>query len=217
VTAAALEHAVGQRIQRVEDRRLGTGTGQYVGDVTRPGQLWARIVRSPVAHGLIRGLELADASALPGVAGVFSAADAPALAAARIPLRMEPGEESPVPLFGLQPIIASERVRFVGEPVAVVVAVDPYVAETAAELVYVDIEELDPTLDAEDALSAQVLLHPEAGTNVTLEMEIGGGDVDAIFAAADVVLSERFREHRHGATPLETRGLVAELDTQRTT
>jgi CO/xanthine dehydrogenase Mo-binding subunit len=212
VTTALREAAVGRGLRRTEDRRLVTGSGEYVADVTRPGQLWARIVRSPVAHGVILGVDLSDARALPGVAGAFSAADAPELAAARIPLRMEAGEESPVPTFGLQPIIASERVRYVGEPVAIVVAVDPYVAENAAELVLVEIDEHDPALSSDDALAGEILLHPDAGTNVTLDMEFAGGDADAVFATAEVVVSERFREHRHGATPLETRGLVAELD-----
>ncbi|MGH2850404.1 MAG: xanthine dehydrogenase family protein molybdopterin-binding subunit [Solirubrobacteraceae bacterium] len=212
MTTALRDAAVGRGLQRTEDRRLITGGGEYVADVTRPGQLWARIVRSPVAHGLILDVDLSDARALPGVAGAFSAADAPALAAARIPLRMEAGEESPVPLFGLQPIIASERVRYVGEPVAIVIAADPYIAESAAELVLVDIDELDPALESEDALRGEILLHPDGGTNVTLDMQFAGGDADAVFATAEVIVSERFREHRHGATPLETRGLVAEMD-----
>jgi carbon-monoxide dehydrogenase large subunit len=210
VTSAPAGAAVGRSIVRTEDRRLLTGAGEYIADVSRPGQVWARIVRSPVANGALLGVDLADALALPGVVGAFSALDAPELADARIPLRMESGEESPVPLFGLQPIIASDRVRYVGEPVAIVVATDPSVAESAAEQVYLDIEELDPVLDSEDALAGEVLIH-DSGTNVTLEMEIGDDDVEAIFAGADLVVSERFREHRHGATPLETRGLLAEL------
>jgi carbon-monoxide dehydrogenase large subunit len=123
---------------------------------------------------------------------------------------MESGEESPVPLFGLQPIIARDRVRYVGEPVAIVIATDPSVAESAAEQVYLDIDELDPVLDAEEALAGDILIHA-GGTNVTLDMEIGDGDVEAFFAGADLVVSERFYEHRHGATPLETRGLIAEV------
>ena len=202
--------AVGESITRLEDRRLVTGAGEYVADVSRPGQLWARIVRSPVAHGTLLDIDAGDARALPGVVAVFTAADAPALADTRIPLRMEAGEESPVPLFGLQPIIARDRVRYVGEPVAIVVATDPSTAETAAELIVVDIDELDPVLDSEDALADEIVLH-DGGTNVTVDWEIGDGDVDAIFASADIVVSERFHEHRHGATPLETRGLVAEV------
>ena len=210
MTTAPAGGAVGKSIARPDDRRLVTGGGEYVGDVDRPGQVWARIVRSRVAHGALLGMNLADARALPGVLGAFSAADAPELADARIPLRMEPGEESLVPLFGLQPVLARDRVRYVGEPVAIVVATDPSVAESAAEQVHVEIDELETVLDSEHALAGEVLLH--AGeTNVTLDMEIGGGDVEQIFAGADVVLSERFHEHRHGATPLETRGLLAEL------
>ena len=101
--------------------------------------------------------------------------------------------------------------RYVGEPVAIVVADDPSVAESAAEQVYIDIEELDPVLDSEDALAGEVVIHA-AGTNVTVGIrEIGDGDTDAIFVGAAVIVSERFHQHRHGATPLETRGLVAEV------
>jgi aerobic carbon-monoxide dehydrogenase large subunit len=210
VTTAPGGDAVGRSIARLEDRRLLTGTGEYIADVTRPGQVWARIVRSPVAHGALLDVDLSRAQAVPGVVGAFCATHAPTLADARIPLRMEPGEESPVPLFGLQPVIASDRVRYVGEPVAIVIASDPSVAELAAEQVDLEIDELDPVLDSEDALSGEVLLHA-GGTNVTLEFEFGDGNVEAIFAGADVVISERFREHRHGATPLETRGLLAEV------
>jgi len=211
VTTGPAGAAVGRSIVRTEDRRLVTGAGEYIADVSRPGQVWARIVRSPVAHGALLGVDLSGAQALPGVVGAFTAVEAPMLADARIPLRMESGEESPVPLFGLQPIIARDRVRYVGEPVAIVVATDPSVAETAAEQVFLDIDELDPVLDSEEALAGEVLIH-EGGTNVTLDLEIGDGDdVDAIFAGADLVVSERFREHRHGATPLETRGLLAEV------
>jgi CO/xanthine dehydrogenase Mo-binding subunit len=201
---------VGSSIARTEDRRLITGAGEYVADVSRPGQVWARIVRSPVAHGNLLGVDLDAARELPGVIGAFSAADAPELAATRIPLRMEAGEESPVPLFGLQPIIAGDRVRYVGEPVAIVLATDQSVAESAAEQVYLDIEELDPVLDSEDALADEVVIHT-GGTNVTVDWEIGDGDIEAIFNSAEVVVSERFYEHRHGATPLETRGLLAEV------
>ena len=98
--------SVGSSIVRTEDRRLITGAGEYVADVNRPGQVWARIVRSPVAHGAVLGVDLDAARELRGVIGAFSAADMPALADTPIPLRMEAGEESPVPLFGLQPIIA---------------------------------------------------------------------------------------------------------------
>ena len=80
--------AVGRSIVRTEDRRLVTGAGEYVADVSRPGQVWARIVRSPVAHGALLGVDLSGAQALPGVVGAFTAVEAPMLADAHIPLRM---------------------------------------------------------------------------------------------------------------------------------
>jgi aerobic carbon-monoxide dehydrogenase large subunit len=203
---------VGKPIRRLEDRALVTGRGQYAADLHRPGQLWARIVRSPVAHGAIVSVDLEAVRDMPGVIGAYASGDAPELAAARIPPRLEAGEESPIPGWGLQPIIASERVRYVGEPVAVIVATDPYLAETAAQQVWVEIDEEDAVLDAIDALEDRVLLHPDQGTNVNVDMRFAGGvDVDALLARADIVISERFYEHRHGSTPLETRGFLAEV------
>lgn len=203
---------IGRPIRRLEDRRLVSGAGRYVADVQRPGQVWARIVRSPIAHGAIMELDLSAARGMPGVIAAYAAADAPSLADARIPLRMEPGEEAPVPDWSLQPILAGGRVRFVGEPIAVIVATDPYLAEAAAEQVWADIEEEEPLLDLDRSCAGHVLLHPQTGTNVVVDMHFGGGeDVDRLFADADVVMSERFYMHRHNGTPLETRGLVAEL------
>ena len=166
---------LGQAIHRLEDRRLITGSGIYVADVNRPGQVWARIVRSPVAHGRILDIDLDAAREMPGVIGAFSAGDAPELASAQIPLRLEAGEDSPIPDWGLQPIIASDRVRFVGEPVAVVVASDPYLAEAAAEQVWADIDEEDPVLDALEALAGRALLHPDVGTNINVDMSFAMG------------------------------------------
>ncbi len=203
---------LGQPVRRLEDRCLVTGAGEYVADVNRPGQVWARIIRSPVAHGRIIDIDLDPARAMPGVIGAYAAADAPELAEARIPLRLEVGEVSGLPEWGLQPILARDRVRFVGEPIAVVVATDPYLAESAAEQIWADIEEEEPLLNALDALGGEILLHPQVGTNVNVDLRFAGGaDVDQLFAGADVVVSERFYMHRHNGTPLETRGFVAEL------
>jgi carbon-monoxide dehydrogenase large subunit len=214
VTAATRSGSrfVGRPILRLEDRALVTGAGEYAADFRRSGQVWARIVRSEVAHGAIVNVDLDAVRDMPGVIAAYAAADALELATARIPPRLEAAEESPIPDWGLQPIIASERVRYVGEPVAVIVATDPYLAETAAERVWVEIEEEDAVLDALDALEGEVLLHPERGTNVNVEMRFAGGaELDALFAEAEVVISERFYEHRHGSTPLETRGFLAEV------
>lgn len=113
----------------------------------------------------------------------------------------------------LQPVLADAAVRYVGEPLAVVVAASRYVAEDAAELVAVDYEPLPVALDAERAREAAApLLHAAAGTNVAARFTVGSGDVDAAFARADLVVRERVRCHRHAAVPMETRGLVAEVD-----
>lgn len=211
--------AIGRSTERVEDERLITGAGCYVGDVAREGQLWARIVRSQVAHGRIQAVHLNAARARPDVVAVFAAADIPDLPSWRIPLRLEAGEVADLPEQALQPVLAIERVRYVGEPVAVVVATDPYAAEDAAADVWVEIEELEPLVDAQAALDSELILHERGdasaagpGSNVALELGFeNGDDLDALFAAADVVVSEQFRVHRHAATPMENRGLVAEL------
>ncbi|HWT23037.1 MAG TPA: xanthine dehydrogenase family protein molybdopterin-binding subunit, partial [Solirubrobacteraceae bacterium] len=121
---------------RREDDRLLRGRGHFVDDVDRPGQLWMRVVRSPVAHGRLRGVDTEAARALEGVRAVLTADDVPGLPV--IPLRLGPFEGDLEPY--LQSPLARERVRYVGEPVAVVCAEDPYLAEDAAELVHVDVD-----------------------------------------------------------------------------
>ena len=126
-----------------------------------------------------------------------------------IPLRL-----APLPGFDryLQPVLARERVRYVGEPVAVVVAEDRYVAEDAAELVTMDYEPLDPVVDVHQAMTDGTVLHEATGTNVASRYLVSRGDPDAAFAAAEYTRTETFRCHRHSAMPIETRGLVAEWD-----
>lgn len=201
--------AVGQDLLRREDMPLLTGGSRFVADVDRPEQLYARVVRSPFAHGALRGVEVAAIREHPDVVAVFTATDLPDV---RIPIRL-PFAETPEANTVLQPPLARDRVRYVGEPVALVVARDPYAAEDAAELVFPDVEELDALIDpvaaAEDGTP---LIHPELGSNVVNWLPMRHGDVDAAFAEADVVVRERLTVHRHTASPLETRGLVAEWD-----
>ncbi|HEX5800896.1 MAG TPA: hypothetical protein VFY02_12355, partial [Gaiellaceae bacterium] len=152
---------VGTDVRRSEDRPLLTGRATFVGDLHREGQLWARVVRSYSPHALLRGVDTTAARAAPGVVDVITAADVPD---ARIPIRL-PFADTPQAALALQPLLARERVRFVGEAVAVVVAEDPYVAEDAAELVVLDLEELPPVADARTAVVAPAL-HAELGGNV---------------------------------------------------
>jgi carbon-monoxide dehydrogenase large subunit len=199
---------VGSGVRRSEDRPLLTGRATFVGDLSREGQLWARVVRSHSPHAILRGVDAAAARASAGVVDVITATDVPD---ARIPIRL-PFAETPRAVLALQPLLARDRIRYVGEPVAVVVADDAYRAEDAAELVAVELEELDPVADVR-AAAAGPPLHEDLGGNVVETFPLRyGPDVDAIFAAADVVLRETLRVPRNAGTPLETRGVLAEVD-----
>src|SRR5439155_3166231 len=198
---------VGSDILRREDVPLLTGAGCFIADVTLPGQLWARVVRSLVAHGELHGIDLDAAAATPGVEAVLTAADLPDV---RLPIRFPLAETSRANTV-LQRPLARDRVRYVGEPVALIIATDPYVAEDAAELVFPDIEELPPVLELTTA-EAAVPLHAALGSNLVERVPVQHGDVEAVFAGADVVVAERLAVHRLTAAPLETRGLVAEYD-----
>lgn len=188
---------VGASQPRLEDRRLLRGAGRFVDDVDLPGALHLRVVRSPVAHGRLVGVDVAAAAATPGVRLVLIGADLPAVP--RIPLRLQlTGDDVDA---ALQPVLATDRVRYVGEPVAVVVADDPYTAEDAAEQVHPDIQAHPPVLDPRD--------------HVLVSLRAGFGDADAAFAAADHVVTTEVHVARHSGVPLETRGLVAEPDPGR--
>ncbi|MEA2269705.1 MAG: aerobic carbon-monoxide dehydrogenase large subunit [Solirubrobacteraceae bacterium] len=209
MTATTETASVGRAIPRVEDRPLLTGSGRFVDDVERAGQVHVRIVRSEVAHGRIRAIATGRAAAAPGVVAVVTGADIPDL---RIPVRMMPSEEA-VP--ATQPPLAREIVRYVGEPVAAVVATDPYLAEDAAGQVEVDIEPrpaLVDTLEAAAVGAAPLHAGAPSGNVVNRQRAHHGEDVDALLAGAHAVVSERLRVQRHAAIPLETRGLVAEPD-----
>src|SRR5205823_5907677 len=207
----AVRH-VGRSLKRKEDLRLLTGRGRYVADVNLPRMLHAVIVRSPYAHARIAGIHTEAARGAAGVAAVVTFADVAALAKP-IPMRLSPLEE--LQRF-LQYPLAGDKVRYVGEPVAVVVAGSRYAAEDAAELVAVDYEPLPAIVDGRAALEPGApLLHEAAGTNVAAQFTVAVGDVDAAFAAADLVLRERLMVQRHSGVPLETRGLVANFDAGR--
>jgi len=195
---------VGARVARLEDRRLLGGTGSFVDDVDRAGQVHMRVVRSTAAHARIASIDPSAALALPGVVAVTTAAgiDLPA-----IPVRVSPDRELLEPY--LQPVLAGEKVRYVGEPVAAVFAETPAVAEDAAELVTVDYYELEPLVDARRSAAAATQL-AEGFPNEVRELVMSFGDVEAAFAAAEHVVTVEVAVGRQTAVPLETRGLVAE-------
>ncbi len=184
---------IGTRLPRQEDPRLLRGRGRFGDDISAPGQLWARIVRSPSAHGRIRQLDVADAARAPGVTAVVTARDLPA--GLVIPVRLAIADTD----LGefLQPVLALDTVRYVGEPLAVVVGEDPYACEDAAELVTADIADEPPVLDA------------TSSGDTAAELTRGYGDTDAAFAAAAHVVRIELAIGRHSGVPLEPRCLLA--------
>ncbi len=199
---------IGAAIERFEDLRFLRGQGTYVADIAREGALCAVIVRSAVAHGVIRGIDTAAARAMPGVHAVLTAADI-GEKVPRIPLRLD-GQDSYKPFE--QPVIATGKVRYVGEPLAIVIADTQAIAEDAADTVNADIEVLPAVVEARDAAAGMVLLVEAAGSNSPASIEGVKGDAAAAFADAHYVRRERFRVHRHSAIPMEPRGLLAEWD-----
>jgi carbon-monoxide dehydrogenase large subunit len=208
VTAAPL---IGQPVDRAEDLRFLTGAGKFVDDLARDGMLHAVVLRSSVAHGRIRRIDASAASAREGVRAVITAAEIGA-AVPVIPLRL-----ASLPEFApyLQPVIARDKVRYVGEPIAVVVAETPALAEDALAAIAVEIEPLPALPDRHAAARADALLFEASGSNRAVRYAVATGDAEAAFARAEYTRRESFRCHRLTAVPLETRGLIAEWDAAR--
>jgi CO/xanthine dehydrogenase Mo-binding subunit len=197
---------IGTSIKRLEDPRLLRGEGRYVDDVVRPGMAHAVIVRSTHAHARLRRVDLSRALALPGVIGGVTAADV-GDALRKIPLRSGGARDSLVPF--LQFPLARDRARYVGEPIAVLVANDRAGAEDARELVDIDYDVLPAIVDVEASMSASApWLFPQGNEAASWTTTLG--DVDAALGAAPHVIRERFSTGRLTGVPLETRGLLAE-------
>jgi aerobic carbon-monoxide dehydrogenase large subunit len=213
VTRVKTRTWVGQGVQRVEDERLLKGEGQYIADLRREGMLHAVVLRSSVAHGVLRRIDAANARAMPGVRGIITAAEIERVLGAvpKIPLRQD-AVESVVPF--LQPVIAKDKVRYVGEPVALVLADTRAQAEDAMEAIELDIEPLPAIAGTDDAEgSGTRLFHDQR--NCALVLAGVRGDVQAAFANAPYRRRERFIVHRHTAVPMETRGSLAEWDREK--
>jgi carbon-monoxide dehydrogenase large subunit len=208
VTAPTAGRFVGQAVRRREDPRLLTGQGVFVDDVVLPGLLHAAFVRSDLARARIAGVDVDEARALPGVVAVLTAADLNPRVGSMQPSMFQ-GDRPPTPCAPLRPL-ADGDVRFVGDPVALVIAESRYVAEDAAELVVVDYDPRPPVVDAEAAAAATEVVHPELGSNVALHVESPPDpELDAAFASAAHVVTETLVQHRHTNVPMETRGVVA--------
>ncbi len=204
-TITKTETLVGKRIRRREDPRLITGTATYVEDIKMPGMHYAVIVRSPHAAARIRKIDTSKAAAHKGVAAVFTGKDVehvgPVPCGASLPGLRVPKHT----------ILATDRVYFVGHPVAVVVATDRYIAADAADMIEIDWDVTQAVADPEKALAPGApAVHPEWPDNKAFDFHQEHGDIDDAFATADVVVKQRITSQRLIPSAMETRGVVAE-------
>ena len=215
-TFPVLPKLVGQRVKRREDPRLIQGRATYVDDVKIAGMLHLALKRSDIAHGRILSIDTSAAEALDGVEAVFTGAQIAELFGPLPSLLPFPAPE--------RRAVATDVVRFVGEPVAVVVARDRYVARDAADAITVDYEPLPVAVDPEQAMTGQpVVLHADfpnnlmlgplpSGTGVGADGEVDDTAIDQAFAEAEVVISQRMVNQRLAPTPIEPRGVVAHYE-----
>jgi carbon-monoxide dehydrogenase large subunit len=208
-TAAKPSRVFGSGIRRREDPRLLTGTARYTADFSLPGMAYAAVLRSPHGHARIRSIDTSRAQQAPGVAAVFTGADTGAAL-------------QPIPCAWLLPnaglktapyrVLATDVVRYVGDAVAVVVADSEYEAYDALDLIDVDYEPLPAVVDPQKAAAPGAPpLHAEAPGNVAFHWTVAGGDVDAAFSSAAVVVRDRIVQQRLIPTAMETRGAVAQF------
>jgi len=199
---------IGSPMERVEDLRLLRGRGQFVSDINFEYQLHAVIYRSAIAHGHIKKINTGDALAIPGVHAVITARDlGPRMP--MIPLRLQPLPE--LEPF-CQPMLAHDKVRFVGEPLAVIVADTPQIAEDALNHVDCDIAPLPAVVDRERSEVGTTILFEDHGSNLAIRWSATRGDAEAAFKTADYTRRETFRVQRHAALFMEPRGFVAQWD-----
>ncbi len=201
----------GSRIKRREDPRFITGTGNYVADLSLPGMVYAKFVRSPYAHAKIRSIDVSKAKQMPGVLAVYTGGDLrPKLGAVPCAWLVPTDPPIRVPEYRA---LAVDRVRYVGDPVAVVVATSPQTAQDAAEQVTVDYEPLPVVVDQEEAVKEGApLLYDSVPNNTSFVWRLKGGDVESAFKQADLVVKQRFVNQRLQPTAMETRAAVAEYD-----
>jgi aerobic carbon-monoxide dehydrogenase large subunit len=199
---------VGRPVQRIEDMRLLRGKGRYVDDIDRPGQLYAAVLRSSAGHGFLNRIDATAARALEGVHAVLTARDF-GDPVPLVPVRLFP---NPAMEMFRQPVMAFGKVRFVGEPIAMVVAETPSIAEDALELIDVEIEGLPASLDERTPEGVSALLFEEHGSNRAFEYKASRGNADEAFASAHYTRKERLYVHRHTGITMETRGVLSEWD-----
>lgn len=206
---------MGQSIRRIEDQRFVTGSGEYTDDVNRPNQAWMAVLRSPHAHADVKSIDMAAAKSADGVLGVFVNADLEAAGFAVIPTAsIPPGPDGTAPDAPHRPILAKDRVRYVGEPVAVVIAETMGQARDASELIEVEYGELPAVAEMTAAVheGAPQLFDTVQG-NVLVHWSMGDKDAtEAAFAKADHVIGIDLVNNRIAPTAIEPRGALAEYD-----
>src|SRR5882672_943882 len=200
---------IGRSVPRLESWLKVTGRAEYVHNLRLPGMLYGKIFRSTVAHGRIRRIDTSAARAMPGVHSVVTAAEVKTV----VP------DPYYGPAFHDQPVLAVDKVRYVGEPVAVVLASDPHVAEEAVHLITAEYEELPAVFDEVEAMTSKAIVHDalkpagtfpdlkhlkgKTNTNIALDFRLRRGDADGAFAQAKRVFEHRFRTQQVMHTPLE--------------
>jgi aerobic carbon-monoxide dehydrogenase large subunit len=205
---------VGRVMRRKEDPRLITGRGSYVDDISLTGQLWAAWVRSPEAHAKIVSIDTSAAKARDGVRAVYTNEDLDMEAG--LPMAwVPPGVEVNTPEHW---VLAKGEVKHVGDPVAMIIGDDRYGVMDAVEDVLVEYEPLPVVTDPEAALKdGSPLVHEQFGTNKVCEWSLGGGDLEAGFAEADVIIERRVVNHRMAGAAIEPRGVLAEYRGEKLT
>lgn len=197
---------IGKSIRRIEDPKYLRGLGTYVDDLSFPGMLHAAVLRSPHAHAKIKRIDVEAARKLPGVMAVLTGAEAAEI--------LEPlPDGGPAPDKHVFRVLAVDKVRFVGEGVAIVAAETRYIAEDARDLIDVEYEPLDPVVDPFDAIGKDSpLVHDLLGSNIAYERTFTFGEVEQDFADADLVIKERLHWRRGAAQPLDNASAVGIYD-----
>ena len=206
---------MGQPVPRREDKRFITGTGRYIDDIAAPAATHAVVVRSPHAHANLGSIDSAAAQVAPGVLAVLTCADAESDGLGGLGIRaLPPGFGGPDAVWPMRPVLAADRVRYVGDPVALVIAETLDAAKDAAELVEVTYDVLTATATLDAAVSADAIaIWDEAPGNICLRHEIGDVDAaNAAFASAPHVVSVSVINNRLSATPIEPRGALGVYD-----
>jgi carbon-monoxide dehydrogenase large subunit len=200
----------GQSLKPFEFGRFVTGSGRFVGDLTPPDTLHVAVLRSLHAHATLRGIDVAGARAQAGVVAVLTGEDLTGVLNAIPSPHLGPGRPVDILHSPTYPLLPRERVCYVGQPIALVVAQELALAEDALEHIQVDYEPLPPVLDPLEAVQEQApLVHPELGANVIIQARQHGGDLEAAFAQADHIVHQSYDVPRIAPMPLETRGVLA--------